>query len=223
MVYQGLNNDRSDTDTDLGPGDELCSWQVRDPWDGGRMRHCLRLPERYVTPGHPPIFLCPQHSESYARWSRSLVYAPDATLIAQARREADERQEELDALAAETGRLRAQLTLLKRQRTALTRELRHLTEYRSYVYVFRRESDGCIKIGTTVGLASRLRTHISEQGPIEILGILYGDRSVEGQLHDRFAAYRIKRSEYFWPEPEVMEWAATLTLDPDKRPRRRSA
>jgi hypothetical protein len=90
----------------------------------------------------------------------------------------------------------------------------------SLVYFVRRESDGLIKIGTSRGLAARMRSLKRHHGSLRLLAVEGGERREEAVLHRKFAALRVE-GEWFRPELPLLEYVYALMkerpLDPDPK------
>lgn len=158
----------------------------------------------------PAVYMCLQHEDKLYEWARAMGYF-DGGQLELIKTEAAQAKTELEAAKAELKSLKAQRASVKRSQ-AMT--LRQMTEESSMVYVFQRQSDGLIKIGVTVNVQGRIRTHITEHGPIELLGLIQGTKELEGQMHARFAEHLAEKREWFHPHPDVMEWAKTLPFRP---------
>jgi hypothetical protein len=83
----------------------------------------------------------------------------------------------------------------------------------SWVTYFIQGIDGGpIKIGKTKNLAERMWT-MQTHHPVELIciGMLGGDR--EKEMHSKFAAFRRGRTEWFEPQPELIDfiWDETVT------------
>lgn len=76
----------------------------------------------------------------------------------------------------------------------------------SVVYYLRRVADGMIKIGFSASPRTRLNDHRREQGEIEVLLVLGGDRDEENEAHGKFRRYQIGRTEWFRPVRPLLEW-----------------
>lgn len=83
----------------------------------------------------------------------------------------------------------------------------------SLVYYIRRISDGMIKIGTTRSFRARMNTIRAEHGEIEILLTHSGDAKKEREMHARFGAYRIGRTEWFRPVKPLLRWILQARRD----------
>jgi hypothetical protein len=74
------------------------------------------------------------------------------------------------------------------------------------VVYFIRAQRGRVKIGTTTKLGSRMRSlRTMSPDPIELLAVIPGGRSIEAQLHTRFARHR-KHGEWFDAHPDLLEY-----------------
>lgn len=66
-----------------------------------------------------------------------------------------------------------------------------------------------VKIGTTTNLRNRLRTlQANNHVTLTVLLTMAGDIAIEGQLHERFKAYRM-RNEWFSLSDEIKEFIVT--------------
>lgn len=75
------------------------------------------------------------------------------------------------------------------------------------VYYARRTSDGMIKIGqTTSAVWFRMHELAREHGELQVLMTDAGYRAEEKVAHDRFAVYRVSRSEWFYPALPLLRW-----------------
>jgi hypothetical protein len=78
------------------------------------------------------------------------------------------------------------------------------------VYFLKNGKRKQIKIGFGVDLNSRIETlRASSPETLQVLATIPGDRATEGELHRRFAKYRIRR-EWFKLEGELAEYVAGL-------------
>jgi hypothetical protein len=74
---------------------------------------------------------------------------------------------------------------------------------KSFVY-FARDSDGRIKIGVTTDVERRLgELQRAIKGPVELLGVIDGDRGTEAALHALLASDRLE-GEWFKPSDAVI-------------------
>lgn len=83
----------------------------------------------------------------------------------------------------------------------------------SYVYACTHGEPGRgdpIKVGISVDPIGRMKA----LGHAKLLGVEFGGRERESELHGRFADHR-QVGEWFAPAPLLMEWVATLS-DPDE-------
>jgi hypothetical protein len=70
---------------------------------------------------------------------------------------------------------------------------------------FGERPDGLIKIG----YSGRAQHRVSVQR-LKLLAFAPGGRKEEKEMHERFAAQRIGKSEIFRPEPELLDFIAAL-------------
>ena len=79
-----------------------------------------------------------------------------------------------------------------------------------FVYFVQQGADGPIKIGTAVDVVKRL-DHLMAANSAELVvrAIIPGGAEIEGELHIRFARHVI-RGEWFRPDPEIVEYMASL-------------
>lgn len=88
------------------------------------------------------------------------------------------------------------------------------------IYFLRIEWTGNIKIGTTVCLPDRLKSY-ARKGRLTILGVCDGGFPEEKVIHHRFAHLRLKANghgrnpELFRPDPDLMEYIAKNSREPD--------
>jgi hypothetical protein len=76
------------------------------------------------------------------------------------------------------------------------------------VYFVRGGARGLIKIGTSGDIARRMEGLTAHNpDPLELLGTMRGDRRLERQLHERFAAHQAHH-EWFKPAPELVAFIA---------------
>ena len=95
----------------------------------------------------------------------------------------------------------------------------HGNTYKHYKYhiqhdpvvYFMQDDEGLVKIGYTISLSRRHSQIKSEYGEIEILGWIWGGRQMEKQLHERFAEYRLGRSDWFTPNNEIFAYIESKT------------
>lgn len=72
------------------------------------------------------------------------------------------------------------------------------------VYFIQAIDGGRIKIGTTIQLATRLKTLVKEcEADLRVLAVIDGDRDVERGLHDRFSELRVA-GEWFEPGDDLL-------------------
>jgi T5orf172 domain len=85
------------------------------------------------------------------------------------------------------------------------------------IYFLQSPDGGPVKIGFTDNLPARHRALERHYGcPLAILATMDGDRAVETQIHERFAASRFGRTEQFRPTAELMEFIGRpLLVSPD--------
>jgi hypothetical protein len=79
----------------------------------------------------------------------------------------------------------------------------------TFVY-FARAAGGPIKIGLSRSPQLRI-DHLATGSPedLRLLAVVPGNRERERQLHERFAAHRV-RGEWFAPEPELLDFIGAL-------------
>ncbi len=77
------------------------------------------------------------------------------------------------------------------------------------VYFIQAGEGGRIKIGRTSSIRRRL-TKMQTDAPCLLRLLGFSPRLVEAVLHRRFDAYRVARTEWFEPAPEIVEFAASL-------------
>lgn len=81
---------------------------------------------------------------------------------------------------------------------------------RCFVYFVQEGSDGAIKIGYARGVASRLALlQAGNPRPLRLLAAIQGARSVEYELHARFAYLRLF-GEWFSPGSELVDFISGL-------------
>ena len=72
---------------------------------------------------------------------------------------------------------------------------------------FARLATGSIKIGTTENMKARLRTLKNQYGnPVVLLKIMPGGPEEEAAIHERFADFRMGKTEQFRPTREIFEF-----------------
>jgi hypothetical protein len=79
---------------------------------------------------------------------------------------------------------------------------------KKYVYFARESMQGLIKIGIAEVLRDRflrLKAQIPYKMDMELLLIIYGDKSLEKELHRRFKKHRIK-GEWFNPHEDILNF-----------------
>jgi hypothetical protein len=75
------------------------------------------------------------------------------------------------------------------------------------VYFLQSSSGGPIKIGYSADVPTRLRQLESHYGqPLALLATMDGGREQEAEIHRRFDALRLGRTEQFRPAAELMEF-----------------
>lgn len=84
------------------------------------------------------------------------------------------------------------------------------------VYYARRTSDGMIKIGYT-GCAVWFRMYMLawDHGELQVLMTQAGYRGEEKEAHERFAVYRVPRSEWFHPALPLLRWICETRQIPE--------
>ena len=75
------------------------------------------------------------------------------------------------------------------------------------VYFAQRRQRGLIKIGWSRSVETRLRMVKAKL----LLGAVPGGRSVETEIHDRFAHLRV-RGEWFKPAKELLDYTSSIRL-----------
>jgi hypothetical protein len=87
------------------------------------------------------------------------------------------------------------------------------------VIYFAQTPTGSIKIGLTGDIEARLRTLESYYGTeLALLATMPGDRSVEVEIHERFAHLRLGRTEQFRPGADLMAFIGKpllIGINPD--------
>ena len=70
------------------------------------------------------------------------------------------------------------------------------------------DMEGPIKIGVSTNVGLRQRTFDEHSPwPVELIGSIPGGYELEGELHKRFADYRIRYNrEWFYPNTELLEF-----------------
>ena len=80
-----------------------------------------------------------------------------------------------------------------------------------HVYCLRF-GDGPIKFGYSQNIGARVSViGASHWAPLTMLGAIIGGRAVETAIHDALSPWRISGTEWFQPEPPVLELAAMMT------------
>lgn len=69
---------------------------------------------------------------------------------------------------------------------------------------------GDIKIGTSANFHLRFYDHQRHYGRLKLIGMIQGTQSDEHEIHQHFAAYRIKRTECFKPAQELLDFINNL-------------
>lgn len=75
----------------------------------------------------------------------------------------------------------------------------------SIIYFLQRQN-GDIKIGTTTDHKTRFVQLAMEHGNLSLLGTMSGSYELEHEIHERFTTQRRKRSEFFTPCDELLEY-----------------
>ena len=138
------------------------------------------------------IPLCSAHNKRFRAW----VAAEDDLELERRARFHEQRLRQEEELSQQSVRLALE------RRGALA----EAKAANSVVYYLRRVADGMIKIGHSTAPRSRLNTHRREQGQIQVLLVLSGDRGDETSAHGKFSAYQIGRTEWFRPGRPLLEW-----------------
>jgi hypothetical protein len=87
-----------------------------------------------------------------------------------------------------------------------------LYNIRPKIYFIQSGADGPIKIGRAVNPAQRLRDlQIAHPEPLRLLAVIDRPLLAEYLVHGRFRQHRL-RGEWFRPAPEILEYAARLTV-----------
>jgi len=81
-----------------------------------------------------------------------------------------------------------------------------------FVYFMKRVTDGAIKIGTTHNVIKRRKSLEGATGPLFVLAVISGDRSVEADLHERFNVERL-HGEWFAPSPAIIQFIEAIDHD----------
>ena len=75
-----------------------------------------------------------------------------------------------------------------------------------YIYFIQSETGGSVKIGFATDPDKRLGgLQVGRTDTLRILGVIRSRRSKEGELHEQFAAHRV-RGEWFKPAPEIIAY-----------------
>lgn len=138
------------------------------------------------------IPLCSHHFKRFRAW----VTAEDDLALERDARFHEQRLRQQEELSQQTMRLHL-------ERIAAYAEAKAAN---SVVYYLRRIADGMIKIGYSASVDNRLSTHKRQQGPIQVLLVLGGDRDEENAAHGKFWEYQIGRTEWFRPVRPLLEW-----------------
>lgn len=78
---------------------------------------------------------------------------------------------------------------------------------------FAQLPGGCIKIGTAVNVKRRLASLKSWYGRLPVLlAVIPGGREEELATHRRFSHLRVRRTEQFYPAPELIEFIGRPVL-----------
>ncbi len=87
------------------------------------------------------------------------------------------------------------------------------------IYFLRHPETGLMKIGTTTKYQKRLSDLMQKHGDLELLGLMYGNRSDEQQLHQQFShlneAGQLSGIEWFRADKELIAYIdkhAQMTL-----------
>jgi Meiotically up-regulated gene 113 len=170
------------------------------------------------------LMVCDYHYKRVRRWMNEANGHFLAADLESARK-LHEEQVRLDRERAELARVQNKETA--RQRAADARELakeqERLARERvaaeeaaraaaSVVYFVRRESDGCIKIGTTRRLADRLGKLRGAFGPLYLMATVGGAHKEEHALHGQFADLRAD-GEWFQPDLVLLEHVYRVRSD----------
>lgn len=75
-----------------------------------------------------------------------------------------------------------------------------------WVYFIYDPDVPAVKIGKAKDVHSRLKTFLTANYNLQLIGVLPGYSRLEKDLHNRFAYARIAR-EWFYPVPDIMEMA----------------
>jgi hypothetical protein len=82
------------------------------------------------------------------------------------------------------------------------------------IYFVEDPASGHIKIGVTKDLKTRLsRLHTGTSRNFRLLGSITGPRSLEKELHEKFASARVRR-EWFHPTPALLEYIRANATTP---------
>jgi hypothetical protein len=91
-----------------------------------------------------------------------------------------------------------------------------------YVYVIYDPDVPAVKIGKAKDVQRRLKTFLTANYNLELIGVLPGYTKLEKELHRRFEWAKIDR-EWFHPVPEILAIARSGQHQPKARPPRREA
>jgi len=73
-----------------------------------------------------------------------------------------------------------------------------------------------VKIGVTINLSRRMTNLASDYPRIELLGVMSGSFAEKTALHERFAANRIRRTDWFRDGDALREYIAAHCTLPDE-------
>lgn len=79
---------------------------------------------------------------------------------------------------------------------------------------FLQRGDGCVKIGYTSKLSQRWTMLEQQHGSLRLLGLRQGGREAEADLHERFARWRLRPTEFFRPAMRLLRYVAGCRYQP---------
>lgn len=100
--------------------------------------------------------------------------------------------------------------IIREDLSALLRKVFNQLSQGPIVYFVRRLRDGAVKVGWSFNFMQRWGSLTNEHGAVDLLGIMPGDKYLEGKVKADLAEYAIEGSEIFLPTTEVFDYIESL-------------